>query len=393
MYAQLREGVNINDASAAIKDILMINRDEQDEPVELFLHPMKDWHLNSQFENGVQVTSKRKQMVWLNGIIGVFVLLLAFINFMNLNTARYQNRAREVGIRKAVGSLRSQLMNQFYAESFIYALCSFMISLLVVGLLLPWFNEISDKDLTIPWTNGYFWVAGLLFTLLSSWVAGSYPAIFLSSFSPIQALKGTLKQGVKSVRFRQALVVFQFTISISLIIGTITIYNQIQHAKTREVGYNQEGLITVRGRSSEYFKKHELLRQELKKSGLITEMAQANYPLMNTLGNNNGFRLEGSEERFQISFNTIFVTHEYGKTTEWELVAGRDFSREFADESGSIILSESAIEQMGLEDPVGKRLVSRWEFNGRKRIHHHRCSKRHDKRVTLRSTTATHAIC
>ncbi|MEQ9402052.1 MAG: FtsX-like permease family protein [Cyclobacteriaceae bacterium] len=368
VYAQLKEGVAIEDVSVIIKDIMKPHRDPEDGPMELLLLPMKDWHLNSTFEDGFQVTGKRMQYVKLYGLIGIFVLVLALINFMNLNTARYQNRGKEVGIRKAVGSLRLQLINQFFAESVLYATAAFILSILVVYLTLPWFNEISDKGISIPMDNLSFWGICLIFTLVTAILAGSYPAFFLSSFGPIKALSGTLKQGIASVRLRQGLVIFQFTISIILIIGTITVYNQIEYAKSRPVGYNQENLITVRGRSSEFYQKYDILRSELKRTGVVTEIAEANYPLMTTLGNNGGFRLMETDEPYGFSFNTIFVTHEYGKTTEWELISGRDFSRDLGGEETSIILSESAIEKMGLEDPVGKKLVSRWEFRGRSKV-------------------------
>ncbi len=366
VYAQLKEGVSVQDASSAIKDIMNPHRDPEDGPMELFLSPMKDWHLNSEYQDGQQVTSKRMQFVILYGIIGAFVLLLACINFMNLNTARYQNRGKEVGIRKTVGSLRSQLVSQFLMESLLYALASFVISVAVVWSILPWFNDISDKTLKVEWLNPLFWIVGLSFTLIAALIAGSYPALFLSSFKPLKSLKGTLKQGKSSVRLRQSLVVFQFTISILLIIGTITVYKQIQHAKTRPVGYNQEGLITSRGRSDEYYDKYHVLRDELKKTGMVDEVASANYPLMNTLGNNNGFRLERTGERLGITFNTIFVSPEYGKTTKWEIVAGRDFSRDRGNESQNIIISESGAEQMGLDNPVGERLISNRSFRGLK---------------------------
>lgn len=365
IYAKLKDGIDVNEASNLIKNIMTPHRDAEDGPMELFLLPMRDWHLNAEFEDGFQVTSKRMLFVRLYGVIGMFVLLLAFINFINLNTARFQNRGKEVGIRKTVGSLRSQLITQFLAESTIYASASFVLSIIIVWLILPWFNSISDKTLSLPLTYPPFWFIGVAFTVLSAIIAGIYPAIFLSSFKPLKALSGSLKQGAASVRLRQALVIFQFTISILLMIGTITIYNQIQYAKTRPVGYNQEDLITVRGRSEEYYKKYDVLRAELKRTGMIVEMAAANYPLMNTLGNNGGFSIKETGERIPFSFNTIFVSPEYGSTTQWELIEGRDFSRE-RDEIASVIISESAVRRMGLTNPIGTVLQSRWEFKGRK---------------------------
>lgn len=365
IYAQLKEGVELSTASAAIKDTMKPHLDS-DRSMELFLLPMKDWHLNAEFKDGQQVTSNRKQFVQLYGIIGVFVLMLAFINFVNLNTARYQNRVKEVGIRKTVGSQRTQLIYQFLSESILYAFASFLLSLGIVWMILPWFNTISDKTLSIPWGSPFMWLTGILFTLLSALVAGSYPAFFLSSFGPLKALSGTLKQGIAGVRLRQVLVVFQFMISIMLMIGTITVYQQIQHAKQRPVGYNQKDLIVVRGRSGEFYEKYDVLRQELKRTGMVEEVATANYPLMNTLGNNGGFSLRETGEPLRVTFNTIFATPEYGKTTQWELVAGRDFSRDLADESANVIVSELAVEKMGLINPVGTEIQSRWPYNGRK---------------------------
>ena len=368
IYAQLKDGVELSTASAAIKELMADHHDPEDGRMELFLVPMKDWHLYASYKNGYPVESQQLKFVKLYAIIGLFVLLLACINFMNLNTARYQNRSKEVGIRKTVGSSRSQLISQFLAESILYAAAAFVLSLVLVWFLLPWFSGISDKSLIFPWDQPLFWGMGIVFTIVSALVAGSYPALLLSSFGPIRALRGTLKIGIGGVRLRQTLVIFQFTISILLIIGTITVHNQIQYAKTRPVGYNQEGLISLRGRSERFYEKYDVLREELKRTGVVTELATANYPLMNTLGNNGGFSVLETGDRIPFSFNTIFVTPEYGATTQWQLVAGRDFSRELADESSSIILSESAVQRIGLENPVGAVLEAAGEFNGHKRL-------------------------
>ncbi|NQZ78482.1 MAG: ABC transporter permease, partial [Ekhidna sp.] len=358
VYALLNEGIDYKQASEIIKDELNKRIDPEEGPRDLLLLPMEDWHLNANFEDGVQKQGSRMTFLRLYAVIGVFVLLLACINFMNLNTARYQLRGKEVGIRKTVGSRRKQLVSQFLTESILYASVSFVLSIFIVGLTLPYFNIVSDKDLVLPWTNPLFWGAGLLFTITSALIAGSYPAVFLSSFSPLKALMGSVRQGVASIRLRQSLVVFQFTISILLIVGTLTVHKQIQFAKARPVGYDQSDLIVVRGRSGSYYEKFDLVREEILKTGYVEEMASANYPLMNTLGNNNGFRLEGNDESYQITFNTIYVTPEYGKATKWELVDGRDFSRTNGDESQNVIVSESAVQEMGLENPIGKRLIA-----------------------------------
>ncbi|MFK7952614.1 MAG: FtsX-like permease family protein, partial [Ekhidna sp.] len=367
IYAQLNEGIKVEEASELIKDELNKNTSSDRGPRDLLLIPMKDWHLKDNFEDGIQKASSRMTFVKLYGVMGVFVLLLACINFMNLNTARYQLRGKEVGIRKTVGSRRKQLVSQFLSESVLYSSISFVLAILIVLLTIPWFNGISDKDLTLPWSNLMFWGAGVLFTLFSALIAGSYPAFLLSSFSPLKALVGAIKQGKSNVRLRQALVVFQFAISILLIIGTFTVHKQIQHAKARPVGYDQSELIMVRGRSGDYYKKFDLVREEVLRTGYVEDMASANYPLMNTLGNNDGFRLEGNDDEYAISFNTIYVTPEYGKTTKWELLDGRDFSRVDGDEAQNVIISQSAAEEMDLENPVGKRLIASENFGWKNR--------------------------
>ncbi len=358
LFALLQPNVTVEDASAAIKDIMEPYMEEGSNQREIFLLPMKDWNLNSTFENGVQVASSKVQFIRLFVIIGLFILIIACINFMNLNTARYQTRGKEVGIRKTLGSVRSAVASQYLVESFLYVLGALLLSLLFVYALLPGFNEIAGKEIDLPRINSSFWLLSLAFCMVVSLFAGSYPAYFLSSFNPIEAIKGELSQGKKSVRFRQMLVVFQFTISIFLVIGTITIHEQINHAKNRSMGYEKDGLITIRGRNTDFRQKAELLRAELLRTGVVEEVAYSNYPLTNTLGNNGGFSIEGSSVINNETFNTIYVTPEYGAATKWELVAGRDFSRDLGSEVNSVILSESGVELLGMTDPIGKVIIS-----------------------------------
>ncbi|MEM9328786.1 MAG: ABC transporter permease, partial [Bacteroidota bacterium] len=365
VFGTLRPNVDLEDASLAIKEVLNSRLEDPERSTTLQLLPMKDWHLRSYFKDGEPATSQRLQFLRLYSLIGIFVLLIACINFMNLNTARYQTRAKEVGIRKAMGSYRSKLVGQFLTESMLYALTALVVALAAVVLLLPWFNDMADKQIAFPWTSIRFWPICLLFALVCGLIAGSYPSIMLSSFDPIRALKGNLSQGRGSALFRKVLVVFQFTVSVVLIVGTITVYRQIAHAKNRPTGYEQERLVTVVGRSDEFYAKQELIRAELLKTGVVEEVGYANYPLTNTLGNNNGFGLRGEAIPFSATFNTIFVSPYYGAATRWELVMGRDFNPDL-DEKASIIVSESAVAAMGLDDPIGKEITSRNERNGHK---------------------------
>ena len=191
-------------------------------------------------------TGGRIKFVWWFAIIGSFVLLLACINFMNLSTARSEKRAKEVGIRKAVGSLRKQLVLQFLSESVMTAGLAFIFSIILVQFSLPVFNSIADKKMILPWGNAWFWLAGFAFTIITGVIAGSYPAFYLSRFNPVKVLKGTFTAGRYSALPRKMLVVLQFSVSVILIIGTLVIYRQIQYARNRPLGYNSNGLAYIR---------------------------------------------------------------------------------------------------------------------------------------------------
>ncbi|MEP6949895.1 MAG: ABC transporter permease, partial [Ginsengibacter sp.] len=193
-YTQVADNADINKISAKIKDIKLakIDKSELKQRPQIFLQPMSKWHLYSEFKNGVNVGGRIKY-VWLFGIIGVFVLLLACINFMNLSTARSEKRAKEVGIRKSVGSLRSQLILQFFSESLLVAVFAFVLSVLLVQLMLPFFNDVAGKKTSILWGNPLFWLLGIGFSIITGLIAGTYPALYLSSFNPVRVLKGTFR--------------------------------------------------------------------------------------------------------------------------------------------------------------------------------------------------------
>ncbi|RRB00157.1 ABC transporter permease [Larkinella rosea] len=324
---------------------------------EVVLQPMHDWRLRSNWENGVK-TGGLIEYIWLFGFIGLFVLLLACINFMNLSTARSEKRAKEVGIRKAIGSVRGQLVIQFFNESLLVVICAFTLSLLLVLLVLPWFNEVADKQLRILWEKPLFWLFAVGFTLLTGFVAGSYPALYLSSFQPVKVLKGTFKAGRFASLPRKVLVVIQFTVSLALIIGTIIVYNQIQYSKDRPIGYNRDGLMMIQMKSPDFYGKFDLLRTELKNANVIEELAESSSPLTSVWSNNGGFHWAGKDPNLDVDFATIWVTHEFGKTVGWQFKEGRDFSRQFSSDSSSVVLNEAAVKFMGIKDPVGT--VIRW---------------------------------
>ncbi len=355
-FVQIADNADMKKVSAKIKNTKLDNVGKEEAKYKwvVFLHPMSKWNLYSQFKGGIN-TGGNIQYVWLFGMIGIFVLLLACINFMNLATARSEKRAKEVGIRKTVGSLRWQIIKQFFAESYLVVLLSFVLSLILVVLLLPLFNEIAGKKIEMPWGHPLFWISSFLFTLVTGLLSGSYPALYLSSFQPLKVLKGTFRVGKFASVPRKVLVVTQFTVSVMLIIGTIIVYQQIQYAKNRPIGYSKNGLINL-SFEKEVKEHFEAIRNELKNSGAIEEMTAAQSPLTGVWNTNGGFDWEGKDPNLSVDFPNNNVTYEFGKTVRWQLKEGRDFSRDFATDSLAFIINESAAKFLGFKDPVGKML-------------------------------------
>ena len=358
IFVQIPEGLTFEQVSANIREsklkgiIAAGDNDDRFKPVT-FLHPMSKWHLHNDFENGVN-TGGLIDYVWLFGIIGVFVLLLACINFMNLSTARSEKRAKEVGIRKVVGSTRRQLINQFYGESLLVTFIAFFLSLGLNQLWLPFFNQIADKTMSLPLANGWFWLAGIAFSLLTGLIAGSYPAWYLSSFRPVTALKGRFKIGPLANVPRKVLVVLQFTVSIMLIIGTLVVFQQIQHTKNRSVGYQQDRLVNIPIKDSRFNTHYGAFRNDLMQSGTAAEVALATSPITQTWTTNSGFDWEGRPPEGGDRFYTLGVSHEFGETVGWRIKEGRDFSSDLPTDSAAFVINEAAVRYLGFDDPVGK---------------------------------------
>lgn len=360
VYVQLKDGVDFKQVSDRIKNMYIshINpaKAAKRKPA-VFLQPMSMWHLYSKFENGVKVTSDQLKFVWFYGLIGFMVLLMACINFMNLSTARSQKRALEVGIRKSIGSNRSQLIFQFYGESLLVAVISFAIAIITVQLILPWFNDVAGKTIILPLWNFWFWLAGFTFVLFTSLLAGSYPALYLSSFNPIKVIKGTFNVGRFAAVPRKVLVVVQFTVSIVLVIGTMVVYRQLQFTRNRPIGYSQAGLLSIQVNSPNYNGKYNVLRDELKKTGLVAEIAESGSPLTGVNSMDKGFSWPGKNATADDpTFNTISITSAYGKTIGWKFINGRDFSAEFLGDSSSVIINEAAAKLIGIISPVGETI-------------------------------------
>jgi putative ABC transport system permease protein len=357
LFVQINDNTEFATVSAKIKDAKLKKVNEQlaKKKPELFLQPMSNWHLRSEFKNGVNVGGAI-QYVWMFGIIGVFVLFLACINFMNLSTARSEKRAKEVGIRKTVGSLRKQLIIQFFSESLLTVVFSFVLSLLFVRLLLPFFNDVANKQMAILWANPYFWIVSTAFIVFTSLVAGSYPAFYLSSFRPVKVLKGTFKAGRFAALPRKALVVVQFTVSVILIIGTVIVYKQIQFAKARPVGYTRQGLVTL-PLNAELHKHFNAIKEELVQSGAIASMAEAGSPTTGIWSSSSGFGWKGKDPNQSIDFSNVGTSYDYGKTVGWQIKEGRDFSKDFATDTSAVILNEAAVDFINFKNPVGETIT------------------------------------
>jgi ABC-type antimicrobial peptide transport system permease subunit len=360
-FVQINPNVDFASTTAKIKNASMVHlKESEDGKEELVLQPMDKWRLYSEFKNG-KVVGGRIQFVWLFSIIGVFVLLLACINFMNLSTARSEKRAKEVGIRKTVGSLRQQLVGQFLTESIMVSFLALVFAIGLVQLLLPFFNGIADKQMSIPWGNISFWLVTFSFTVFTGLISGSYPAFYLSGFQAIKVLKGTFRVGRFASLPRKVLVVVQFTVSIALIIGTIIVFRQIQFAKSRPVGYTREGLITVSMNTPDLYGHYDAIRNDLLNTGAVENMAETSSPTTEVYSNQVGFNWEGKDPNSLPLFGTIGVTYDFGKTISWQIIEGRDFSKDFATDSSAMILNESAVKLTGLKNIVGKNI----KFNDR----------------------------
>lgn len=324
---------------------------------EIMLHPLDKLHLYDEFENGKAIGG-RIEFVWLFGVIGAFVLLLACINFMNLSTARSEKRAKEVGIRKTIGSIRGQLVWQFLCESIVVALLAFVFSLVMTQLSLPFFNMMSEKQMRIPWSSPGFWGLLLGFTFFTGIISGSYPAFYLSAFKPIKVLKGTFRAGRYATLPRKVLVVVQFTVSITLIISTVIVFRQIEHAKSRIPGYSREGLVTVGINTPDLDKHYDVVKNELHQAGVVDHVARSSYSPSH-FGSNNSVEWQGKDSELVVYFRNVNVTSEFGKTLGWKIAEGRDFLADSPADSASVIFNQTAIKIMGMQNPLGERVKFR----------------------------------
>lgn len=352
IFIELNDPKNEKAVAETIKPMLT-EKGQDDIEREFFLHPLLDWRLKSNFENGVQ-SGGMSDYVRLFTVIAVFILFIACINFMNLATARSERRAKEVGIRKSVGSNRWELIFQFLGESIFITFISFVIAILVAQLILPAYNQLVEKELYIDFTSGKFWLAALSFIIFTGIIAGSYPAFYLSGFQPARVLKGQLKVGKSASTPRKVLVTLQFGVAILLIIGTLVIYKQIQLVQSRELGYSKDNLITIL-LNDELSKNYQTLKTELEASGAVESVTKSNSAIT-SINSNNFLGWPGKPEDLRVIFTTIVADYDYTKTMGIKILEGRDFSKDFGSDTSAIIVNKAALELMGLEEPIGTQL-------------------------------------
>lgn len=349
IFIELEKGANLDEVNTSLTNLLRAKRG-QGSKSELFIFPMTDWHLRSNFNEGKQVGGL---IGYVNAFsaIGVAILLIACINFMNLATARSEKRSKEVGIRKCVGSGRKELIKQFLGESIVITSLAFFLALLFVQLALPIFNNLVAKRLLIDYSNPLVWLLSLGFILFIGIVAGSYPSFYLSSFNPAKVLKGTLHIRSGNLALRKILVTVQFFASIFLMVGTVVIYLQVNYGKKREVGYDRENLIMLNS-NDEMKKNLPEIQRILIESNIIKSMTVSNSPVTD-IHKNHQLDWPGRHDGENVSFARVMTGYHYTETLGIRVLQGRDFSEQFASDSSAILLNEKAVKVMGVKDPIG----------------------------------------
>jgi putative ABC transport system permease protein len=324
---------------------------------QVTMQPLKDWHLYTDYKNGIAIGGLI-DYVKMFSIIGMLVLLIACINFMNLSTARSEKRAKEVGVRKVIGSTRNGLIWQFLIESVVITFIAFLLSLFFVQAALPAFNMLAKTNISIPFSNGLFWLIMISYVLITGLLAGSRPAFYLSSFQPVKVLKGALQVGKSATLPRKILVVMQFTCSIALIISTIIVYQQIQFAKNRPRGYDPNRLIISEAGNVKF----NALKHDVLQSGVVSSITKSLSPATDVYSHNTIDNWQGRlpNEPLSLAMNALADT-DYFKTLGMQLIAGRNFTGNFGADSVCVILNEAAVKRMRFKQPLNQ--VISWSLS------------------------------
>jgi len=356
-YVTLKKGSDKEAVNAKILDFI---KKRADTKTEIFLYPFKDTYLYSHFENK-KVVGGRIDYVWLFLVVAFFILLIVCINFMNLSTARSVKRAKEVGIRKAIGASRASLIGQFLGESVLISFCGLLLAVLLVEAFLPAFNNLTDKAIALDFTNYELWIGLLGVTLFTGLISGSYPALYLSSFEAVKTLKATVKSSVVERFVRKGLVVFQFALSVILIISTILIYNQIQYVQHKNLGYKIDNLIklNIDGNLGEQW---DTFRQELERDPKVVSVSRSSSTFLSRNSNTGGVSWPGKQTQSQILFEMVQVDYGLLRTMDIKMTQGRAFSREYGQDTTRVVINQKAARVMGMNHPVGK-IIKFWGRN------------------------------
>lgn len=364
-YIQLRPDANADLVDQKVRHLLeKLDADEKPGTFtqELALQKFDEVYLHSNFKEG-KIDGGRIEYVHLFSIVAVFILLIACINFMNLTTARSVKRAKEIGIRKVVGAVRGVLIRQFISESLLLTSMAVAVALFILVALLPMFNQITQKQIELPFHEVQFWVKLLAITLITGVVSGSYPALFLSSFNPVKVLKGTLKLDSGTTLFRKGLVVFQFVLSIVLIIGTIIISRQVSYIQSINLGFDRENMVYIPIEGN-LIKNYEVFKNEALKMPGIKSISESTMQPTNLTSSTVGVEWTGKIPNTTISFSNAGVGYDYINTLKLKMAAGRDFSKSFATDSNAYVINETAAKRLGYADPVGQYLTM-WGNKGK----------------------------
>jgi putative ABC transport system permease protein len=321
----------------------------------ILMQPLSDIHLNTEISSDFKQANDRKYIYIFSGV-AFLILIVAGINYMNLSTARSTKRSREVGLRKVVGSSRGLLIRQFFIESILLSFISLGIAILLVELLLPFFNNMLQTNLKVGYFSRWYVIPGLIvLAIIIGLFSGSYPAWFLASFMPVKVLYGKLKMGLSNSRIRTILVVFQFAISIILILSSLIIYKQIRYMLNKDLGFDKEQLLVIR-RSEALQKQILLFKAEVNKiPGVLSSTNSTEIP--GYPNNNNGFQIEGRSAEETFLMNVNWIDYDYLKTYKIKLVEGRDFNRDFSSDTAAMIINQKALRQFGLTDPFNTRFI------------------------------------
>ncbi len=350
-YVELKPGINPEVINKQIHNY--IQKHEPASISHLFLFPMTRWHLYDSFKDGKETGGGQIEYVRLFTVVAWIILFIACINFMNLATARSEKRAREVGVRKVLGALKKSLIAQFIGEAVFMSLVSAFIALLLVSITLPAFNTLVQKQLTLGLNNPYHLLSLLLIALVCGIIAGSYPSLYLSSFNPVSVLKGIKMKDGWAAMVRKGLVVVQFTASIILIISTIIVYQQIQHIKSRNLGFNKDNLLEIglQGKIAESF---DPIKQELLNTGRIENVALADHSIIYGGNNTSGMTWDGKAAGSQVLISQRYVTTEFMETSGLKILDGRNLAATDTGRPIRMVITQSFAKLMGKGSAIGK---------------------------------------